>query len=65
MKAGPEETGPPSLLTLHGEPFITPLTLEMTLTVQQEIQSRLDETDRLHHRAAERARYEADLARRR
>ena len=44
---------------------VTPLTLEMTLTVQQELQTRLDETDRLHHRAVERARYEADLARRR
>ena len=44
---------------------VTPLTLEMTLTVQQELQTRLDETDRPHHRAVERARYEADLARRR
>src|SRR3989442_11099065 len=44
---------------------VTPLTLEMTLTVQQELQTRLDETDRLHRRAVERARYEADLARRR
>jgi hypothetical protein len=39
--------------------------LEITLTVQQELQTRLDETDRLHRRAVERARYEADLARRR
>jgi DNA invertase Pin-like site-specific DNA recombinase len=44
---------------------VTPLTLEMTLTVQQELQTRLDEADRLHQRAVERARYEADLARRR
>lgn len=44
---------------------VTSLTLEITLTVQQEIQARLEETDRLHHRAVERARYEADLARRR
>jgi DNA invertase Pin-like site-specific DNA recombinase len=43
---------------------VTPLTLEITLTVQQELQLRLDETDRLHRRAVERARYEADLARR-
>jgi DNA invertase Pin-like site-specific DNA recombinase/sRNA-binding protein len=43
---------------------VTPLTLEITLTVQQELQTRLDETDRLHRRAVERARYEADLARR-
>jgi DNA invertase Pin-like site-specific DNA recombinase len=44
---------------------VTPLTLEITLTVQQELQTRLDEADRLHRRAVERARYEADLARRR
>jgi len=44
---------------------VTPLTLEITLTVQQELQTRLDESDRLHRRAVERARYEADLARRR
>ena len=44
---------------------VTPLTLEITLTVQQELQTRLEETDRLHRRAVERARYEADLARRR
>ena len=44
---------------------VTPLTLEITLTVQQELQMRLDETDRLHRRGVERARYEADLARRR
>ena len=44
---------------------VTPLTLEMALTVQQEIQARLDETDRLHRRAVDGARYEADLARRR
>ena len=44
---------------------VTPLTLEITLTVQQALQTRLDETDRLHCRAVERARYEADLARRR
>jgi DNA invertase Pin-like site-specific DNA recombinase len=44
---------------------VTPVTLEMALTVQQEIQAQLDETDRLHRRAVEAARYEADLARRR
>lgn len=44
---------------------VTPLTLEITLTVQQEFQTRFDETDQLHRRAVERARYEADLARRR
>ncbi|MGH7555933.1 MAG: recombinase family protein, partial [Longimicrobiales bacterium] len=44
---------------------VTPLTLEMALTVQQEIQTRVEETDRLQRRAVEGARYEADLARRR
>jgi hypothetical protein len=44
---------------------VTPLTLEMTLTVQHELQAQLEETDRLHRRAVESARYEADLARRR
>jgi hypothetical protein len=44
---------------------ITPLALEVTLTVQQEIQARLEEVDRLHKKAVERARYEADLAQRR
>ncbi len=44
---------------------VTPLTLEITLAVRQELQTRLDEADRLHRRAVERARYEADLARRR
>jgi hypothetical protein len=42
---------------------VTPLTLEMALTVQHELQARLEETDRLHRRAVESARYEADLAR--
>jgi DNA invertase Pin-like site-specific DNA recombinase len=44
---------------------ITPLALEVTLTVQLEIQARLDEVDRLHRKAVERARYEADVAQRR
>jgi hypothetical protein len=44
---------------------VTPLTLEMALTVRQELQAQLEDTDRLHRRAVECARYEADLARRR
>jgi hypothetical protein len=44
---------------------VTPLTLEMALTVQHELLTRLEEADRLHRRAVECARYEADLARRR
>ncbi|HYL11823.1 MAG TPA: recombinase family protein [Terriglobales bacterium] len=44
---------------------VTPLALEVTLTVQQEIQARLDEVDHLRKKQVERARYEADLAQRR
>lgn len=44
---------------------VAPVALEVTLTVQQEIQARLDEVDRLRKKAVERARYEADLAQRR
>jgi DNA invertase Pin-like site-specific DNA recombinase len=44
---------------------VTPLTLEMALTVRQELHTQLEDTDRLHRRAVDCARYEADLARRR
>ncbi len=44
---------------------LTPLTLEVALAVQQELQQRLDEADRLRRQHVERARYEADLARER
>ena len=44
---------------------VTPMAIEMALAVQQEIQSRLDEADRLRHRQVERAQYEADHARHR
>ena len=44
---------------------VTPMALELALAVQQEIQSRLDEADRLRHRQVERAQYEADQARHR
>ena len=42
---------------------VTPVALELALTVQQEIQSRIDEADGLRHRQVERAQYEADHAR--
>jgi hypothetical protein len=45
--------------------MLTPLTLEIALAVQQELQQRLDEADRLRQQHVERARYEADLARER
>lgn len=44
---------------------VSPLALEVTLAVQQEIQSRLDEADRLRRTQVERACYEANLAQRR
>lgn len=44
---------------------VTPLALEVTLAVQEEIQARFDEVDRLRKKAVERARYEADAAQRR
>ena len=44
---------------------MTPIALDLALTVQQEIQIRLDEVDRMRCKQVERARYEADLAQRR
>jgi DNA invertase Pin-like site-specific DNA recombinase len=45
--------------------LMNPVTLEVALTVQQELQARLDEADRLRRQQVERARYEAELAQRR
>src|SRR3954468_14545110 len=45
--------------------LVNPVTLEVALTVQQELQARLDETDHLRRQQVERARYEAELAQRR
>jgi DNA invertase Pin-like site-specific DNA recombinase len=44
---------------------IMPLALELALTVQQELQTRLDDADRLRQKRVERARYETELAQRR
>lgn len=44
---------------------VTPMALEVTLAVQQELQSRLEEADALRHKGVERAQYEVELARRR
>ncbi|MDA2924465.1 recombinase family protein [Acidobacteria bacterium AH-259-L09] len=44
---------------------VTPVALEVTLAVQQEIQSRWQEADRLRQTQVDRARYEANLAQRR
>jgi len=45
--------------------MVTPLTLEVALTVQDEIQSHLTEASRLRRMQVERAQYEAELARQR
>jgi hypothetical protein len=44
---------------------VTPLALEVALSVQQEMQTRWDEADRLRRLQVDRARYESELARRR
>lgn len=45
--------------------IITPLNLEVALAVESELHSRLQETDTLRQQQVERAKYEAELARRR
>jgi DNA invertase Pin-like site-specific DNA recombinase len=45
--------------------MVTPVTLEVALAVQKELESRSDERDRLRLQEVERARYETELARRR
>jgi Recombinase/Recombinase zinc beta ribbon domain len=44
---------------------VNPLALDVTLAVQGELETRSEETDRLRRTQVERARYEAELARRR
>src|SRR5215470_8316882 len=44
---------------------VTPLTLEVALAIQTELESRCGETERLRLHEVERARYQSDLARRR
>ncbi|HEV2224804.1 MAG TPA: recombinase family protein [Candidatus Acidoferrales bacterium] len=44
---------------------VAPLALDVTLSVQQELQARIEEVDKLRKKQVERARYEADLAQRR
>ena len=45
--------------------MVTPMTLELALQVQQELESRSIEHDAMRRQEVERARYECDLARRR
>jgi DNA invertase Pin-like site-specific DNA recombinase len=44
---------------------VTPVTLELALAVQQELESRSEQSDRLRRQEVEHARYHSDLARRR
>jgi DNA invertase Pin-like site-specific DNA recombinase len=44
---------------------VTPMAVDLALSVEREIAARLEEADQLRHRQVERARYEADLARHR
>jgi DNA invertase Pin-like site-specific DNA recombinase len=44
---------------------VTPVTLEVALDVQRQLQTQLDQADRLRQQHVERARYEADLAQQR
>ena len=45
--------------------MVTPMTLEVALQVQAELEARANEADTLRRQSVERARHEADLARRR
>lgn len=45
--------------------LMEPMTLEVALAVQQEVEARITETDALRRKHIERAQYEAELARRR
>ena len=44
---------------------VSPMALEVTLTVQKELQARIEEADSVRKRRVDRAQYEVDLARRR
>lgn len=70
------ETGRPICQSIHGVgldqavgkllvEMVTPMTLELALQVQKEIESRSAEHDAMRRQEVERARYECDLARRR
>jgi DNA invertase Pin-like site-specific DNA recombinase len=54
----------PAIGTLLVE-LMTPMTLEVTLAVQRELEARATETDALRRQHLERTRYDAELARRR
>ncbi len=71
--AGKEQ---PGCQTIHGKTvdeaigellveLMTPMTMEISLSVQQELAHRFEQAERLRRQQVERVRYEADLARRR
>jgi hypothetical protein len=45
--------------------LMAPMSLQIALAVQQEVETRVNQTEALRHQHVERARYEAELARRR
>ena len=45
--------------------LMEPMTLQVALAVEQEVEARVTETDALRRKHVERAQYEAELARRR
>ncbi len=66
----------PSCQIIHGQgldqaiaellvELITPMTLEVSISVQQELEQRFEETERLRQKQVTRKRYEADLSRQR
>ena len=70
------EHGKPFCQSINGEQIdkaigdllvqtMTPMALDVALAVQQEVQARREEVDRLRRQQVERARYEADLSQRR
>jgi hypothetical protein len=70
------KTGNPLCQTIPGQEIdkaignrlveiVSPQVLELALAVQQELDSRLDQTDLLRQQQVERTKYEADLAKRR
>lgn len=70
------EQGKSACQSIHGEAIdeaigtllletVTPLSLEVALAVQQELQARGEQADRLRYQRVERAQYEVDLSRRR
>ena len=64
MPVVPGKAVDPAISTLLVE-LMTPMTLEVTLAVQSELEERAAETDALRRKHIERTRYDAELARRR